>query len=25
MHGYPGDRASEDWSPGVDYSIEPSG
>jgi hypothetical protein len=25
MHGYPGDRASEDWSPGVDYAIEPSG
>jgi hypothetical protein len=25
IHGYPGDRASEDWSPGVDYSIESSG
>jgi hypothetical protein len=25
MHGCPGDRASEDWSPGVDYAIEPSG
>jgi hypothetical protein len=25
MHGYPGDRASEDWSPGVDCAVEPSG
>jgi hypothetical protein len=21
--GYPGDRASEDWSPGAEYAIEP--
>jgi len=25
MHGYPGDRASGDWLPGPDFSIEPSG
>jgi hypothetical protein len=24
MHGYLGDRASEGWSPGPDFSIEPS-
>jgi len=22
--GYPGDRPSEDWSPGAEYAIEPS-
>ena len=22
--GYPGDRSSEDWSPGAEYAIEPS-
>jgi hypothetical protein len=22
--GYPGDRPSEDWSPGAEYAIEPA-
>jgi len=22
--GYPGDRPSEDWSPGAEYGIEPA-
>jgi len=25
VSGYPGDRPSEDWSPGAEYAIEPAG